>query len=78
MKIIFEIIEYEKNIKDNNEILGKLTEKKNAKFVEIKILEQRIKNLKKSKKLIKNNLLIIRSFFDKFNEQKQLIYQKKD
>ena len=69
LKIIFEIIEYEKNIKDNNEILGKLTEKKNAKFVEIKILEQRIKNLKKSKKLIKNNLLIIRSFFDKFNEQ---------
>ena len=42
--IIFEIIECEKNIKESNFILNKLTEKKNAKFVEIKSIEQRIKN----------------------------------
>ena len=70
LSIIFEIIEYEKKIKDNNEILGKLTEKKNAKFVEIKLLELKIKNLNKNKKIIQNNLKIIHSFLDKFNEQK--------
>ena len=72
LNIIFEIIETEKKIKDNNEILEKLTEKKNAKFVEIKIIELRIKEIKKNIKIIKNNIKIICSFLDKFNEQKEV------
>ena len=72
LNIIFEIIEFENKIKMNNEILAKLTEKKNAKFVEIKILELKIKNLNKSIKIVQNNLKILRSFCDKFNEQKSI------
>ena len=70
LNIIFEIIESEKKIRDNNEILAKLTEKKNAKFVEIKIIELKIKEIKKNIKIIQNNIKIICSFIDKFNEQK--------
>ena len=66
--IIFEIIEYEKNIKENNFILNKLIEKKNAKFVEIKNIENRIKNYYKNIKKIKNHLKIIHSFYDNFKE----------
>ena len=71
LNIIFEIIESEKKIKDNNEILAKLTEKKNAKFVEIKIIELKIKEIKKNIKIIQNNIKIICSFIDKFNEKKK-------
>ena len=71
LNIIFEIIESEKKIKDNNEILAKLTEKKNAKFVEIKIIELKIKEIKKNIKIIQNNIKIICSFIDKFNENKK-------
>ena len=71
LNIIFEIIESEKKIKDNNEILAKLTEKKNAKFVEIKIIELKIKEIKKNIKIIQNNIKIIFSFIDKFNEKKK-------
>ena len=72
LNIIFEIIELEKKIKDNNKILEKLTEKKNAKFVEIKIMEVKIKNINKNIKLIQNNLKFIRTISDKFNEQKDV------
>ena len=71
LNIIFEIIESEKKIKDNNEILAKLTEKKNAKFVEIKIIELKIKEIKKNIKIIQNNIKIICSFIDKFKEKKK-------
>ena len=66
--IIFEIIEYEKNIKENNFILNKLIERKNAKFVEIKNIENRIKNYYKNIKKIKSHLKIIHSFYDNFKE----------
>ena len=72
VNIIFEIIDYKTKIKTNNIILEKLTEKKNAKFVEIKILELKIKNLNKKIKMIKNNLKILRSFCDRFHEQKSI------
>ena len=72
LNIIFEIIDLEKKIKDNNKILEKLTEKKNAKFVEIKIMEVKIKNINKNIKLIQNNLKFIRTISDKFNEQKDV------
>ena len=65
LNIIFEIIEHEKKIKENNEELGILTEKKNAKFVEIKLFELKIKNLNKNIKIYQNNLKMIRSFYDK-------------
>ena len=67
--IIFEIIECEKNIKENNIILNKLIEKKNAKFVEIKNIENRIKNYNKNIKKIQNHIKIIHSFYDNFREQ---------
>ena len=72
LNIIFEIIDYKAMIKTNNVILEKLTEKKNAKFVEIKILELKIKNLNKNIKVIQKNLKILRSFCDRFNEQKSI------
>ena len=72
VNIIFEIIDYKTKIKTNNIILEKLTEKKNAKFVEIKILELKIKNLNKKIKMVKNNLKILRSFCDRFHEQKSI------
>ena len=77
LNIIFEIIELEKKIKDNHKILEKLTEKKNAKFVEIKIMEVKIKNINKNIKLIQNNLKFIRSISDKFNEQKDVYTSEK-
>ena len=67
--IIFEIIEYEKNIKENNFILNKLIEKKNGKFVEIKNIENRIKSYYKNIKKIKSHIKIIHSLFDGFKEQ---------
>ena len=67
--IIFEIIEYEKNIKENNFILNKLIEKKNGKFVEIKNIENRIKSYYKNIKKIKSHIKIIHSLFDNFKEQ---------
>ena len=67
--IIFEIIECEKNIKESNFILNKLTEKKNAKFVEIKSIEQRIKNYYKNIKKVQSHIKIIHTFYDNFKEQ---------
>ena len=68
--IIFEIIKNEKLIKDNNQNLNKLTEKKNAKFVEIKFIELKIKNYNKIIKKIRNHIKIIHNFFNNFNEFK--------
>ena len=67
--IIFEIIESEKNIKENNFILNKLIEKKNAKFVEIKNIENRIKNYYKNMKKIQQHIKIIHGFYDTFKKQ---------
>ena len=68
--IIFDIIKNEKLIKDNNQNLNKLTEKKNAKFVEIKFIELKIKNYNKVIKKIRNHIKIIHNFFNSFNEFK--------
>ena len=67
--IIFEIIECENNIKENNFILNKLIEKKNAKFVEIKNIENRIKNYYKIIKKIQQHIKIIHGFYDTFKKQ---------
>ena len=68
--IIFDVIKNEKLIKDNNQDLNKLTEKKNAKFVEIKFIELKIKNYNKIIKKIRNHIKIIHNFFNNFNEFK--------
>lgn len=68
--IIFDMIKNEKLIKDNNQNLNKLTEKKNAKFVEIKFIELKIKNYNKIIKKIRNHIKIIHNFFNNFNEYK--------
>ena len=68
--ITFDVIKNEKLIKDNNQNLNKLTEKKNAKFVEIKFIELKIKNYNKIIKKIRNHIKIIHNFFNNFNEFK--------
>ena len=67
--IIFEVIECEKKIKENNLILNKLIEKKNAKFIEIKSIEHRIKNSYKNIKKIQSHIKIIHTFYDNFKEK---------
>ena len=66
--IIFEIIEYDKEIKEKNCILNKLIEKKNAKFVEIKSIELKIRNYYKNNKKIHTQIKIIQSFYENFKE----------
>lgn len=66
--IIFEIIEYEKNIKENNILLNKLIEKKNAKFVEVKSIEHKIRNYYKNIKKIQSHIKKIHNFYDNFRE----------
>jgi hypothetical protein len=68
--IIFEIIEYDKNIKENNIILNKLIEKKNAKFVEVKSIEHKIRNYYKNIKKIQSHIKKIHTFYDTFKELK--------
>ena len=68
--ITFDVIKNEKLIKDNNQNLNKLTEKKNAKFVEIKFIELKIKNYNKIIKKIRNHIKIIQNIFNIFNEFK--------
>ena len=69
LNIIFDIIEYENKIKENNIILAKLVEKKNAKFMETKIIELNIRNWIKKIKKIKNDIKLIYKFIDKFKVQ---------
>ncbi len=66
--IIFEIIECDNNIKENNIILNKLIEKKNAKFVEVKSIEHKIKNYYKNIKKIQSHIKKIHAFYDSFKE----------
>ena len=71
LNIIFDIIEYENKIKENNIILAKLVEKKNAKFMETKIIELNIRNWIKKIKKIKNDIKLIYKFIDKFKVQNE-------
>ena len=64
--IIFDIIEYEKTIKESNYMLNKLTEIKNAKFVEIKTIELKIRNYYKNIKRVQSHIKLIRNFYDSF------------
>ena len=66
--IIFEIIEYDNTIKENNIILNKLIEKKNAKFVEVKSIEHKIRNYYKNIKKIQAHIKKIHIFYDNFKE----------
>ena len=66
--IIFEIIECDNNIKENNIVLNKLIEKKNAKFVEVKCIEHKIKNYYKNIKKIQSHIKKIHAFYDSFKE----------
>jgi len=68
--IIFDVINNEKLIQEKNQEINKLTEKKNAKFIEIKFIELKIKNYNKIIKAIRNNIKIIITFYNNFNEYK--------
>ena len=66
--IIFELIEYDKYIKENNIILNKLIEKKNAKFVEVKSIEHKIRNYYRNIKKLQSHIKKIHTFYDTFKE----------
>ena len=76
IKIIFEIIEYEKDIKENNNMLNKLIEKKNSKFLEIKSIEMKIRNYYKNIKKVHSHIKIIHSFYDNLKGQNSNIDQQ--
>lgn len=76
IKIIFEIIEYEKEIKENNNMLNKLIEKKNSKFLEIKSIELKIRNYYKNIKKVHSHIKIIHSFYDNLKGQNTTIDQQ--
>ena len=76
IKIIFEIIEYEKDIKENNNMLNKLIEKKNSKFLEIKSIELKIRNYYKNIKKVHSHIKIIHSFYDNLKGQNTTIDQQ--
>jgi hypothetical protein len=76
IKIIFEIIEYEKDIKENNNMLNKLIEKKNSKFLEIKSIEMKIRNYYKNIKKVHSHIKIIHSFYDNLKGQNTTIDQQ--
>ena len=76
IKIIFEIIEYEKDIKENNNMFNKLIEKKNSKFLEIKSIEMKIRNYYKNIKKVHSHIKIIHSFYDNLKGQNTTIDQQ--
>ena len=76
IKIIFDIIEYEKDIKENNNMLNKLIEKKNSKFLEIKSIELKIRNYYKNIKKVHSHIKIIHSFYENLKGQNTTIDQQ--
>ena len=68
---IFEIIESETLIKENNDNLNKLIEKKNAKFVEIKNIELKIRNYNRNIRNINNYKKAMTNFVERIKEYKK-------
>ncbi len=54
LKNIFNVIDYEKQVESLKDMLNKLTQEKNAKFVEVKNIESVIKKYNRNIKIISN------------------------
>lgn len=69
MKNIFDIIDYERQVEDLKHILNKLTQEKNAKFVEIKNIESVIRTYNINIKIISNYIKALKNFAYRIKEQ---------
>lgn len=65
---VLDIIDLEEEIQKKEKTLDKLTEKKNAKFIELKSVESQIKKSNKALKLINNYIKGIMSLFNRIKE----------
>ena len=68
LRNVFDIIELENLIKESNDDLNKLIEKKNSKFVEVKNIELKIKNYNRNIRTIDNYMKAVNNFFNRIKE----------
>ena len=68
LRNVFDIIELENLIKESNDGLNKLIEKKNSKFVEVKNIELKIKNYNRNIRTIDNYMKAVNNFFNRIKE----------
>ena len=76
MKNIFAIIDYEKQVEDLKNILNKLIQEKNAKFIEVKNIESVIKTYNRNCKIISNYIKALKSFYYRIKEQNNININK--
>ena len=69
LKNIFTIVDYEKQVEGFKEILNKLIQKKNAKFLEVKNIESIIKTYNRNSRIINNYLKALKTFYIRITEQ---------
>ena len=69
LKNIFTIVDYEKQVEGMKEILNKLTQEKNAKFIEVKNIESIIRTYNRNIKIISNYLKALKAFYIRIKEQ---------
>ena len=72
MKNNFEIIDYENQVEDLKNILNKLIQEKNSKFVEVKNIESIIKTYNRNSKIISNYIKALKSFYYRLKEQNNI------
>ena len=63
LKNIFNVIDYEKQVESLKDMLNKLTQEKNAKFVEVKNIESVIKKYNRNIKIISNYKKALKTFY---------------
>ena len=63
LKNIFDVIDYEKQVESLKDMLNKLTQEKNAKFVEVKNIESVIKKYNRIIKIISNYKKALKTFY---------------
>ena len=68
MKNIFSIIDSEKQVEDLKELLNKLVQEKNAKFLEVKNIESIIKTYNRNTKIISNYIKALKNFYFRIKE----------
>ena len=76
MKNIFAIIDYEKQVEDLKNILNKLIQEKNSKFIEVKNIESVIKTYNRNCKIISNYIKALKSFYYRIKEQNNININK--
>ena len=69
LKNTFTIVDYEKQVEGMKEILNKLIQEKNAKFIEVKNIESIIRTYNRNIKIISNYLKALKAFYIRIKEQ---------